>query len=125
MSLFSLKITGTEQLARDLIKLNRLTFEKSANDTLVEMFNRASQRPYTPIDTGELRLSRRVKKANAGISFAGIFGYAKEYAPHVEYGHRLKGGGFVAGQYFLRSNVEHQRPIYKQRLKDELRKGGL
>ena len=122
--MISIKMTGTEELMKQLIKMSAITFEHSANDSLAEMFNRGSRPPYTPIDTGELRLSRKVTKASATKKFTGVFGYNKDYAPHVEYGHRLKGGGFVMGQYFLRANVEVQRPIFKGRLVDEIRRSG-
>lgn len=61
----------------------------------------------TPRKTGELRISARLDPAGHS------FGYIKEYAPHVEYGHRTRGGGYVAGQHYLQTNVETQAPIYK------------
>ena len=45
---------------------------------------------------------------------------------HVEYGHRLvrngKQIGYVKGQYFLKTNVNIQKPIYHDDLKKELNK---
>ena len=117
-----LEFKGIEALQRALIKKAATEFFQIGNDTLTEMFNRANSAPFTPIDSGELRLSRGVSKAGGGSNFSGSFGYAKDYAPHVEYGHRTRGGSYVAGQYYLKKNVEAQRPIYKTRLLEEMRK---
>lgn len=68
-----------------------------------DLRNRSNK--LTPKITGELRLSAK---------FDGVdtFGFSKEYAPHVEYGHRTRGGGFVSGRFYLRENVAMQEPIY-------------
>jgi len=34
----------------------------------------------------------------------------------VEYGHRLRGGGWVNGQYYLKKNTDKQREIFKEDL---------
>lgn len=94
---------GIGKLERQLIKKSKVDFLEVATKSLTEMFNRGATE--TPIDTGELRNSRGVSRDS--------FGYSKEYAPHVEYGHRLKSGGFVQGQFFLKKNAEKQQPIYK------------
>ncbi|MHC8464491.1 HK97 gp10 family phage protein [Weissella tructae] len=37
------------------------------------------------------------------------------YAPHVEYGHRTRGGrGFVAGQYMLTNTLNEVKPVYEK-----------
>ncbi len=53
-----------------------------------------------------------------------IVGYTKSYAPHVEYGHRKIGGGWVNGQFYLKKGVEHQRKIYKDTLLKQIKKEG-
>lgn len=61
------------------------------------MLNRARNRGGsngTPVDTGELRLSSGATDDEVG--------YNAEYAPHVEYGHRTKNGGYVQGQRFCK-----------------------
>jgi hypothetical protein len=69
----------------------------------------------TPRRTGELRISARADYNNFE------FGYSKEYAPHVEYGHRTRGGGgYVEGQKYLETNVNEQEPIYRQDVEDEI-----
>ncbi len=118
----TLEFRGTEALSKKLLKKNSAKWEKVANKSLVEMFNRGAHPPGTPVDSGELRLSRKTTKANPGKSFSGLFGYIKDYGPHVEYGHRTRGGGYVQGQYYLRNNVEAQRKIYRNDLLTELRR---
>lgn len=86
--------------------------------TLTEMFNRGVD--MTPVDSGELRQSRGVVPPSN--SFEGEFGYRKEYAPHVEYGHRTQGGGYVPGQRFLKANADIQRPIFQRDMKEQIKK---
>lgn len=106
-----IKLVDKDGLGKKLKQLSSVDFKKVAMKSLTEMFNRAEQPPWTPVDTGELRQSRAVSRPVDG--FDGEFGYSKEYAPHVEYGHRTRGNGFVEGQRFLKKNVELQRPIFE------------
>lgn len=83
---------------------------------LTEMKNRAVRPGGTPVDTGALRTSV--------VASRDTVGYTKEYAPHVEYGHRMvkvvQVGkrkvkieyGWMPGQRFLKANVDAQRFIY-------------
>lgn len=115
------ELMGADVLAAALQAKSMTDFKKVRNKSLLEMRNRAvrSSDPSqggTPRDTGELRLS-------AGVDTnRGFMGYAKDYAPHVNYGHRTRSGGYVPGQNFLGANVNIQNPIYKQDLIDEMRK---
>ena len=128
----SVKITGAAELAAALSRLSKATFQDVATKSIGEMYSRA-KKGYTggqvpagggsPVSTeltrphgphGELKSSVRFEKDTMG--------YTKEYAPHVEYGHRTKGGGFVPGQHFLKDNVDAQAPIYKEDLIDAIRK---
>lgn len=122
----TLQFKGTEELSRKLLQKNSNAWEKVANKSLAEMHNRGAHPPGTPVDSGELRLSRKITKANPGKNFSGEFGYTKDYGPHVEYGHRLviagKTAGYVKGQYYLKDNVEAQRKIYRNDLLTELRR---
>ena len=71
--------------------------------TLVPVTNEASTLK-TPVDTGVLRKSWRYKtiSENEGIVSNNI-----HYAPHVEYGHRTRGGkSFIDGRYMLTKSVE-------------------
>ena len=79
----------------------------------------------TPRDSGELVFTSQVSLPN-GKGFYGEMGYIKEYAPHVEYGHRIvqhgKTVGYVKGQRYLNKNVQIQKPIFYKSLLDNLKK---
>lgn len=124
---------GLEDLAQALQRKSETDFQKVQTKNLFEMRNRAvstssPSRGGTPVDSSELRLSASVDPER------GIFGYRKDYAPHVEYGHRQEVGSFVPaikrrlvkpyipGQYFLRTNLNIQRPIFRDDLIKEMRK---
>lgn len=110
-----IEFDGIDELARELQRLNSVRFEGICKKQLKEMLGRA-RNGGTPVDTGELRKSSRSDGKNE-------MGYSVGYAPHVEYGHRLRGGGWVNGQHYLKNNVDEQSAIFKEDLKDALLKG--
>lgn len=101
-------------LAEKLQQMNSIRFDAVVKKNITQMFNTAKN-GGTPIDSGELRIS-------AGV-FGDEMGYLKDYAPHVEYGHRTKNGGYVEGQRFLQANVDSQRVIYYKDLLDAINRG--
>ena len=110
-------VLGYPELMKKLKAMNAIRFEGVVKEQAAQMYQRAAKKGAsgggTPVASGELRKSRYQKKDE--------FGYTKEYAPHVEYGHRTRGGGgFVPGQYYLRSNVQAQAPIFKEDLDKEI-----
>jgi hypothetical protein len=116
---FGYSVVDEDGLLSALENASQLDYDKVVNKTLTEMRNRSMQNNGrlthtngeggTPVDTGELRLSAMVT-ASKGTQ-GGEFGYIKDYAPHVEFGHRTRGGGYVPGQKFLYRNLELQTPI--------------
>lgn len=108
------EVIGVFEIEAELYRLNDVRFDAVQKKQLTQILNRARS-GMTPIDTGELRVSSSISGDEMG--------YTKEYAPHVEYGHRTLDGGFVKGQRFLRENVEIQKEIYKKDLLDAIRKG--
>lgn len=101
-------------LREELKRLTNLELEAVTKKSLTQMLNRARQ-GGTPVDSGELRLSSAISMDEMG--------YGKEYAAHVEYGHRTRGGGrWVPGQYFLKKNVETQGPIFEEDVLKRIRK---
>ena len=115
-------LTGQEPFQRELSRLGKVELDRIAEKSAVEMFNRAkgNSNPSaggTPVDSRELQKS--VTKVGKGAEAE--IGYTKEYAPHVEIGHRTRGGGYVQGQKFLKRNVEIQEPIFKREALAELR----
>ena len=114
---FNITFSGLPELEAALNRLNSVRFDAIVKKQATEILNRA-RAGGTPVDTGELRNS-----SGADLN-AGEVGYTAEYAPHVEYGHRTRGGGSVAGQRYLQKNVETQQPIYIQDLIDAIKKEG-
>lgn len=109
-----LVIRDVSDLAGKLNHLSHVRFEAVVIKNMTQIYNRGKANGGTPVDTGELRMS-------LGQS-GDTVGYVKDYAPHVEYGHRTVNGGYVEGQRFLQRNVRAQEPIFRQDLIDQLRK---
>ncbi len=118
-----MKIEGLEKLLKDLKDMENIDFGNASKKAAVDIYNMGQTR--TPKDTGELRTSMAVNK-NSGSEYE--VGYAKEYAPHVEYGHRIvRNGtqvGYVDGQYFLKAMVEDEEDKFKDYVKLEIEKAG-
>lgn len=117
------EITDVDGLADELHRLSHLRFDAVVLKNMTQIYNRGKQEGGTPVSTeatrpggphGELRMSLS--------QFGDTVGYTKDYAPHVEYGHRTANGGFVTGQHFLKKNVDAQRPIFEEDLRRELRR---
>jgi hypothetical protein len=108
-------ISGVDKLEKKLKRLNSIRFDAVAIKSATQLFNRMKD-GGTPVESGELRQSLILQKD--------IIGYTKDYAPHVEYGHRTINGGWVEGQYFLKNGVDKQKPIYKQDLINAIKKEG-
>lgn len=106
----NITLSGLQDLESELNRLNSVRFEAIVKKQATEILNRARASGGTPVDTGELRNSSSADLNNGEV------GYTAEYAPHVEYGHRTRNGGYVQGQRYLQQNVDTQRPIYKQDL---------
>lgn len=107
-----IEVIDEDGFAAELERLVNITFEAIAKKTATQIYNRGKAAGGTPVDTGELRISL----AQSETSGAFEVGYTKDYAPHVEYGHRTVNGGYVQGQRFLKKNVETQEPILQEDL---------
>lgn len=121
---FSVSFNDAElrRLQKKLREMNEIRFDAVVAKQAVDMVDRATAthnpaQGGTPYDTGEMLQS--INKTGKGLSAE--VGYTKEYAPHVEFGHRTISGGWVPGQHFLQNNVDIQRPIFKQDLKDAIK----
>ena len=122
MKITGFKVNGLPPLERMLQQASSTRWEAVANKSLKEMFNRGGRPPGTPRDTGELIRARRIQLARrSGSKWRGSFGYSKDYGPHVEFGHRTRGGGYVAGRRYLKNNVEAQKIIYKSDILKQLK----
>lgn len=112
----NIEFSGFQELEAELNRLNSVKFNQVVAKQTKELLNRAGASGGTPVDTGNLRMSSRADPSD------GVMGYTVEYAPHVEFGHRTRNGGYAEGQRFLQHNVDTQRPIYKQDLINAIRK---
>ena len=101
-------------LADKLSRMSGPRFDAVILKSMTEIYNRGKAAGGTPVDTGELRLSLSQSSDEVG--------YTKDYATHVEYGHRTVSGGYVQGQRFLQKNVDAQRLIFQEDLKEQLRR---
>ena len=109
---FNMRLEGVDKLENKLNEMNSIKWKTIVKKNVTQMFNRAQgtnpQEGGTPVDSGELRHS--LARIEDGIA------YSKEYAPHVEYGHRVvvngEQKGYVQGQHFAMNNLTIQRPIY-------------
>lgn len=112
---FAVKLMDADGLAAKLSSMSRIRFDAVVKKSMAQIYNRGKAEGGTPVDTGELRTSLHQEGDTVG--------YTKSYAPHVEYGHRTANGGWVPGQHYLKRNVDAQRPIFRQDLVDQLKKG--
>lgn len=117
-------LIGADKLAEAFMRQSQKDFMQVQSKNLLEMRDRAVRtrspsRGGTPVESNELRLSASVDLSG------GVMGYTKDYAPHVEHGHRVvRGGkqvGYAPGQYFLQNNVSIQSPIYKNDLLERMK----
>lgn len=106
-------LTGDKEIEAELKRLSLIRFQAVIEKNMAQIYNRG-KKGGTPVDTGELVKS---------LTHSGdTVGYGASYAAHVEYGHRTRGGGYVAGQRYLKRNVDTQRPIYYNDLRKQLSK---
>lgn len=124
MANMSVSIKGMEKLEAELVRMNNIRWDAVRKKQLTQMLNRARQPGGTPVSTEETRPGGpHGELRQSSSASADEMGYTKEYAPHVEYGHRTIDGGWVEGQHFLQNNVDIQRPIYRQDLINAIKKG--
>lgn len=113
------KLIDENGLKRKLDAIGRIKWAEIIKNNAAELYNRTQR--STPVSTeatrpggphGELRRSATVTFIYGGGGvYNATIGYTAEYAPHVEYGHRTRSGGYVPGQYYLQEMVDRQRPI--------------
>lgn len=114
MNRLNIEFKGTDELERAMINKSQTDFKEIEKRHIRSVYSRSQKAGGTPVDTNELRMSAAYRDDTMG--------YRAEHGPHVEYGHRLVNGGFVSGQFFLRNNIETERPLYRQGLINALRK---
>lgn len=118
-STYSLK--GVDKLLKRLAEMEGVDLSEVVNQSLESIYDRAGTSAYTPTDTGNLKESSYIEKAESRR--AGFVGYTADYAAAVEFGHRTRDGGFVSGQYFLKENIELEEKLIKERFLKAIREG--
>lgn len=120
-----IQLHGAEQLAKALYQKSQTDFTAVCKRNTTLLFNRA--RANTPVARstpwhtgGSLRQSLRAELPSGNST--GLVGYTIHYAPHVEYGHRTRNGGYVQGQHFLQRSVEAVQPLFISDCKEALKK---
>lgn len=114
------RITGVEAL-QDVLKNSakaqdeiREIIRDTTSDILAD-----SQKNLAPhYKTGRLSLSGSMS-VRADL---GEVGYNTHYAPHLEYGHRTRSGGFVKGVKYLEKAVEDNREAHNKAISEMVRK---
>lgn len=112
-----------DQLAGKLRSMNEIRFNAVVKKNVTQMLNTARS-GGTPVSTDKTRPGGphgELRKSSS--TYGDEMGYTAEYAPHVEYGHRTVGGGWVSGQRFLKANADAQAFVYYQDLLNAIRKG--
>lgn len=113
-----LSLKGDKPLAGKLKRLKGVNFDAVVIKNVTQMYSRGKEEGGTPVDSGELRISlgMAIKGKDSEV------GYTKDYAPHVEYGHRTKNGGYVQGQRYFKRNVDKQKPIFRKDILNQVRR---
>ena len=100
-----MEIQGLNRFIRTLNNASN-SFDEEASKRLNNISQKLIKKVKlkTPVDSGLLRRSWRSKKEG---DLARIVYNNVHYAPHIEYGHRTRGGkSFVDGQYMLTKSVQ-------------------
>ena len=100
-----MEIQGLNNFIRTLNNASN-NFDEEAAKSLNKISQKlvAKVKLKSPVDTGVLRRSWRVKKDG---DLARIIYNNVHYAPYIEYGHRTRGGkSFVDGRYMLTKSIE-------------------
>ena len=100
-----MKIEGLDKLVKTLDNSSK-KFNSEASKSLDNISSKLLRKVKlkTPVDTGVLRTSWQHKKVSELVR---VVYNNKHYAPHVEYGHRTRGGkSFVDGRYMLTKSVK-------------------
>lgn len=116
---------GLDKFEKSLLNTLKVKFPQEVEKFLLEMAYRLDNKTKkrTPRDSGKLINSWRVGKVKKiGDEFFLEYYNNTEYAPHVEYGHRTRNGGFVKGRKMLTVSVkeiEKEMPSHIRKLFDK------
>lgn len=142
------ELKGLQDLADELERLDDIKFDEVVKNNLTEMYNRGkngtnAKQGGTPVSKSSSVFDWKTKstykrtggqlKQSLGVDFrSSEVYYTKDYAPHVEFGHRQNVGqyvpaigkrlvkSYVKGQHFLQNNLKKQQSIFKEDLEKAL-----
>lgn len=113
----SILLKDTEKLERKLMALSQIRWESVVQLNMEQIRDRAKVRGWTPVGKTKQLIGSAYMPDNNTVA------YTAEYAKFVERGHLTRNHrSYVPGQYYLRRNVDHQRPLFLKSLKHELEK---
>ena len=88
-----LVIRDVNGLAGKLNRLSHVRFEAVIMKNMAQIYNRGKADGGTPVSTEKTRPGGPHGELRMSLGQSGdTVGYAKDYAPHVEYGHRTVNG---------------------------------
>lgn len=106
------RLVGAEVLSKVLKECvnSSSDFIQIVTDTTADIMSDSQKNLNPHYKTGGLSKSGsfNIKGLNGEV------GYSVKYAPHVEYGHRTRGGGFVPGVKYLHNAVEKNREAHQK-----------
>lgn len=128
----NLRVTGLDRLQRNLNNFNsKSLIEDVARELAAIVIERAQQ--STPVKTGKLKAGFTGGQNANAAAFARSLIVTKtndmyeieirndvDYAAFVEYGHRTRGGGFVAGKYMLSIAVSDAETMSQSMIEQKL-----
>lgn len=114
------RMIGTEELMKVFKNCSGAGKEVSRiiTDTTADVMADSQKNLNPHYDTGQLSRSGTFKVQG----LTGEVGYGVHYAPHLEYGHRTRSGGFVPGVKYLFNAVEKNRKPHIQEINELIRK---
>lgn len=115
MTYVDIKIDGLKQVLNDFKDLAPKILD-AAESGLDESARLALEvmRRNTPVDTGNLRASEKVKEKAPLRRVIGPDLEKASYGVYVELGHATRGGSFIPGQFYIERTSIEIRPIVKQ-----------
>lgn len=89
------------KVVQKMINESKTTHREILKNVGTKVFTNTKEE--TPVDLGILRNNWRLNVT----PIQAVVSNNTEYAPHVEYGHRTRGGkGYVEGVYMLKNNMD-------------------
>lgn len=119
-----IKIVNIDDIKNRLFSLEKM-FPGAIKSIMQQMAGvlLKSVKDKTPVDTGNLRRKWALGEVKADSKEASVeVTNNTEYAAHVEYGHRKRGGGMVEGRFMLRRAMDEVAKNLPDVLEDQIQR---